>query len=86
MSQSRPEALARVSAPTAFNQGFWASTGEPYLEALLKQGRLPDAQQIMSTWESNSGWPGAFPAAAAMAEKTGYDNAAKAWRAAGEKK
>jgi hypothetical protein len=85
MTQSNLGAQARGVA-SAFNQGFWASTGEAYMEALLKQGRLPDAQQIMSTWESNSGWPGAFLTAADMAEKLGYDSAAKAWRALGEKK
>jgi hypothetical protein len=84
-TQSRPETLARGSAD-AFNQSFWASMGEAYLEALLKQGRLSDAQQIMSTWESSSGWPDAFLSAANMAEKLGYDSAAKAWRALGEKK
>ena len=69
-----------------FSQGFWLSNGEAYLEALLRQQRLSDADQMMKTWASCYGWPGAFPAAAAIAERLGYEDLAKAWRALGEKK
>lgn len=69
----------------SFNQGFWTSDCEAYLEALLRQGQLRDAERMMNTWGSNSGWPGAFLSAAIIAEKMGYDSAAKAWRAEGEK-
>jgi hypothetical protein len=75
-----------IGSIMGLNQGFWASNGEAYLEALLRRGRLTDAERMMNAWESISGWPGAFSAAADMAEKLGYDSAAKAWRALGEKK
>jgi hypothetical protein len=80
------ESDINVGSLVGFNQGFWASNGEAYLEALLRQGRLADAERMMNEWESASGWPGAFLAAADMAEKLGYDSAAKAWRKKGEKK
>jgi hypothetical protein len=66
-----------------FSQGFWLSNGEAYLEALLRQQRLSEAEQVMKTWASSYGWPGAFPAAAAIAERLGYESVAKAWREQG---
>jgi hypothetical protein len=75
-----------LSMILGFSQSFWTSSGEPYLEALLRRGRLTDAERMMGAWESNSGWPGAFLSAAAIAEKLGYDSPAKAWRAKGGKK
>ena len=76
-----PNALAI----SLFNQGFWVSSGEAYLEALLNQQRLSDAEDMMKTWASGSGWPGAFSAAAAIAERLGYESVGKSWRAMGEK-
>jgi hypothetical protein len=72
--------------PSDFSQGFWVSSGEVYLEALLRQQRLSDAEQMMKTWVAGSGWPGAFVSAATIADRLGYESAAKSWRALGEKK
>jgi len=68
------------------SQSFWTSKGEAYLEALLRRQRLAEAEQMMKTWASNSGWPGAFPAAAVIAEKLGFESAAKSWRELGNPK
>jgi hypothetical protein len=67
-----------------FSQGFWLSNGEAYLEALLRQQRLSEAEDMIKTWASNHGWPGAFPAAAAIAERLGHEGVAKAWRELGQ--
>jgi AraC-like DNA-binding protein len=75
-----------IGSVAGFSQGFWTSGGEAYLESFLRRGRLADAERMMNSWESNSGWPGAFLSAAAIAEKLGYDSPARAWRAKGEKK
>jgi hypothetical protein len=69
-----------------FSQGFWHANAEAYLEALLRQQRLSEAEQMMKTWASGEGWPGALLAAAAIANGLGYDGLAKAWRGTGEKK
>jgi len=68
------------------SQNFWMSRGEAYLEALLMRQRLADAEQMMRTWASNSGWQGAFPLAASIAEKLNYEGVAKAWRELGSRK
>jgi len=69
-----------------FSQGFWLSNGEAYLEALLRQQRLSEAEQMMKTWASSYGWPGAFLSAAAIAERLGYESVAKSWKELGGKK
>ena len=69
-----------------FNQGFWTQNGEAYLEALLMRGRISDAEQMMRTWESGSGWLGAFTSAANIAQKLGLENVSKQWRELGEDK
>lgn len=69
-----------------FNQGFWTTSIEPYLEALLMLGRLSDAEQVVQTWKSGSGWSGAFTSAANLAQKLGLESVAKAWREMGEEK
>jgi Na+-transporting NADH:ubiquinone oxidoreductase subunit NqrE len=56
------------------------------LESLLRLQRLNEAEQVMKAWASASGWNGAFPAAAAIAEKLGYESVAKSWREMGERK
>ena len=93
-SPQTPQITRRIVGPSGvqvesdpfLNQGFWTSQGEAYLEALLRQQRLADAEQMMTTWASSSGWQGAFPLAAAIAEKMGYESLAKSWRALGNRK
>jgi hypothetical protein len=67
------------------SQGFWISNGEPYLEALLRMQRLSEAEQMMKAWADGSGWPGAFLAAAAIADRLGFESTAKTWREMGNK-
>ena len=76
-----PGATMSSIIPNSFNQGFWSSNGEAYLEALLMQQRLSDAENMMKTWASNNGWSGAFSSAAAIAERLGYESVGKSWRA-----
>jgi hypothetical protein len=40
---------------------------------------------MMQTWASVPGWTGALPAAAAIAERLGYDSVARSWREMGGK-
>jgi hypothetical protein len=68
------------------SQGFWVSNVEAYLEALLRLQRLSDAERLMKTWASGSGWSGAFLAASAIAERLGYESVAKNWREMGERR
>jgi len=69
-----------------FERTFWVSSGEAYIESLLRQQRLADAEQMMRTWEAGRGWPGAFVSAAAIADRLGYTSAAKAWKEMGRQK
>ncbi|MDR2561228.1 MAG: hypothetical protein LBC63_05615 [Holophagales bacterium] len=93
-SSQTPQVTMRIVGPDGvqveshpfLNQGFWTSQGEAYLEALLRQQRLADAEQMMKTWASSQGWTGAFPLAAAIAEKLGYESLAKSWRELGNRK
>jgi len=71
----------QLSGLSFFNQGFWLSSGEAYLEALLMQQRLSDAESMMRTWASGNGWAGAYSSAAAIAEQLGYESVGKSWRA-----
>jgi len=80
-----PDGMQIVDNPF-LSQSFWVSRGEAYLEALLRRQRLADAEQMMKTWASTSGWLGAFPLAAAIAEKLGYESLAKSWRVLGNRK
>jgi hypothetical protein len=76
----------RQSDLTSLTQSFWVSSAEPYLEALLKMQRLSQAEQLMKSWAAGSGWPGAFSAAAAIADRLGFEATAKAWREMGSAK
>jgi len=77
---------AKIENLNSFNRNFWVSSCEVYLEALLRQNRLSDAEQMMKTWAAGSGWPGAFASAASIADQLGYESIAKSWRALGEQK
>jgi hypothetical protein len=75
-----------MGAFSVFSQGFWLTNAEAYLEALLRRQRLSDAEQMMKTWASGSGWPGAFLSAASIAERLGFEGTAKSWREQGAKR
>jgi hypothetical protein len=83
-SADGPQSMSINLSP--YNQGFWLSNGAAYLEALLRLGRTNDADSMMRTWAANSGWEGAFSAAAEIAERLRYESLARSWRALGEKK
>ena len=68
-----------------FTYTFWTDIIEAYVEALLTQNRLSDAERVMSQWTEGDGWQGAFFVAADIAERLGYESIAKAWREEAER-
>ena len=70
--------MSRKSNPFLLEDA-WAAIGGPRMEALLRLGRLAEAETMLSPWMEDGGWSGAPGEAARLARTLGQSGLAARW-------
>lgn len=58
----------------------WDRIGSPYLEILLRQDRVSDAEALLDAWERHQGWKGVRSRAESLARSLGQTTLAERWK------